>query len=321
MWWWIHGRGNNERLTHGFGSLNLLNLCQAMFLWILIMSKSHKEGWKRILFLLFAATSYKKMLWKCLWCWLWSIRCINQKVAKLQKATGRKWRKRLNNSAFLRFYRFISIQILTVNYSTEAELSAACNLWRQPFTSDKKNSKTHTFIVFDVKKISKTLGPVWDQWVRPGTKAAKLSNSSWQLLRIWVTPHPHQLLMKMSHLFETTLPIWGGSTRGKMLSRSGVAVWSTQGNDVFLEACSQLHQPPPAYPRLAALALLEPSVRNIKQKKTPSVTDMKKVSEQGVLKCLIPPLTRVSKQRRGGPLPDKCLRTTGSVRTERAGGQ
>lgn len=191
------------------------------------MSESHKEA-GRGLFLPLAATSYKKMLWKCLWCWLWSMWCIkNQKVAKLQKATGRKWIKRLNNSAFLRILQIYSPQILTVNYSTEAELSAACNRWRHPFTSDKKKIQRHTLIVFHVKKISEkkkkkkenkwdigtSLGSVWDQWVRAGTKAAKLSNSSWQLLRIWVTPHPQQLLMKMSHLFGATLPIWGGGPR------------------------------------------------------------------------------------------------------------
>lgn len=28
--------------------------------------------------------------------------------------------------------------------------------------------------MFDVKKISETLGPVWDQWARPGTKTFQL---------------------------------------------------------------------------------------------------------------------------------------------------
>lgn len=95
----------------------------------------------------------------------------------------------------------IPIQILTVNYSTDAELSPACNLWRNPFTVIEKKTKPATTLqrllygvrflshsemmalVF-VNEISERLRPVWVQWLRAGTKAAKVSSCSWQAFSI-----------------------------------------------------------------------------------------------------------------------------------------
>lgn len=131
------------------------------------------------------------------------------------------------------------------------------------YVRPKKNLKTHIYSIQCKENkwdIGTSLGPDWDQWVRTGTRAPveDLSHSSSSPATDEDEPSV------WSH--ASTL---GGSTRGKMFWADQVwlfLAWSTQGNNVSLEACSPPPSPPPpAYPRLAALALLEPLVRNIKQ--------------------------------------------------------